>query len=58
MDITRKYIAPYCFQLVATDIIKRFDDTNIPKNVIFQIEDTLNLSFPDNTFDGVISIGI
>lgn len=55
-DITREYIAPNCALVVATDLTKRFVGKGISSNIEFQLEDALNLSFPDNTFDGVISI--
>lgn len=56
-------IAPYCVDLVACDINER--DIAFAKqlnsgieNVEYQIEDALNLSFPKNSFDLIISIDV
>ena len=57
-DITREYIAPNCALVIAIDIVKRFVGEEISNNIKFQLEDALNLSFPDETFDGVISIEV
>lgn len=56
-DITRSYIAPYCGSVVATDIVDRFRADRVG-NVSFQVEDALKLSFPDESFDGVISVEV
>lgn len=57
-DITREYIAPNCALVIATDIVKRFVGEEISNNIRFQLEDALNLSFPNETFDGVISVDV
>lgn len=44
--------------MIATDVTKRFIGEEISRNVKFQLEDALNLSFSDNTFDGVISVEV
>jgi len=57
-DVTQEYIAPNCAWVVAIDITKRFVGEEICNNVKFLIEDALDLSFRDETFDGVISIDV
>lgn len=57
-DITREYIAPNCASVIATDIVKRFLGEEISSNIKFQLEDALSLSFPDETFDGVIAVEV
>lgn len=57
-DISREYIAPNCAFVIATDTTKRFAGDEISNNIKFQLEDALNLSFPDETFDGIISIDV
>jgi len=57
-DVTREYIAPNCASVVATDIVNRFRAEETSGNISFQLEDALDLSFPEETFDGVISIDV
>lgn len=56
-DITRGYIAPHCASVLATDIVDRFR-TEGADNITFQVEDALHLSFPDGSFDGVVSVDV
>lgn len=57
-DITKNYISPNCANVIATDYTKRFVDHKISSNIKFLVMDALNISFPDNTFDGIISIEV
>jgi ubiquinone/menaquinone biosynthesis C-methylase UbiE len=58
-DVTRDYLAPNCARVIATDIVDRgFGTERAPANVSFRLEDALNLSFPDETFDGVFSVDV
>ncbi len=56
--LTRTYIAPNCAQVLATDMTKCFIKEETDSNIKFQLEDALNLSFPDNSFDGVVSVHV
>jgi SAM-dependent methyltransferase len=59
LDFTLDYLAGACGELVATDVERLFpDDTPLPSAVSFQIEDALDLSFDDDTFDCAIALEV
>lgn len=57
-DVTREYIALNCASVVGTDIVDHFRAEGASNNIRFQLEDALRLSFPEESFDGVISIQV
>lgn len=59
LDFTLGYLRPACREVVATDVEQLFPDgTALPPGVTFQLEDALELSFPDESFDCVISLEV
>lgn len=58
-----RMIAPYCDELIGCDInpgdiaFAKQLNADIP-NLSYQVEDALNLSFPDNHFDLIISVEV
>jgi SAM-dependent methyltransferase len=61
LDFTLDYLAGACGEVVATDVTQLFPEEMaraLPPGVSFQIEDALNLSFDDNTFDCVIALEV
>ncbi len=58
-DVSKYYLAPNCKEVIATDISKSFIEAEISeKNIKFVIENALNLSFKDNTFDIVVAVDV
>ena len=59
LDFTFKYLRPASGEVVATDLERLFpEDTELPEDVTFQLEDALNLSFEDESFDCVIALEV
>jgi SAM-dependent methyltransferase len=59
LDFTLDYLAGACRELVATDLTRLFPaGTELPASVSFQIEDALDLTFPDEAFDCVIALEV
>ena len=59
LDFTLTYLAPAAASVVATDVTRRFAaETALPSDVTFKIEDALDLSFPDESFDCVIALEV
>ena len=59
LDFTLDYLHGACGELVATDLEQLFPEgTALPPGVSFQLEDALDLSFPDNSFDCVIALEV
>ena len=57
-DVAINYIAPNCKELIITDIERFYDPDRLPSNTRFQIENSLHLSFEDESFDGVYSVDV
>jgi 2-polyprenyl-6-hydroxyphenyl methylase/3-demethylubiquinone-9 3-methyltransferase len=57
-DITKRYISPYCDQVIAVDLEKRFKESKIAENVTFRLMDARKLSFEDQIFDGIVAIEV
>jgi ubiquinone/menaquinone biosynthesis C-methylase UbiE len=59
LDFTFKYLRPACAEVVATDLERLFpDDMEFPEGVSFRLEDALDLSFEDESFDCVIALEV
>jgi SAM-dependent methyltransferase len=59
LDFTFDHLAGASGQVVATDVTRLFpEDTKLPPGITFQIEDALDLSFPDESFDCVIALEV
>lgn len=59
LDFTLRYLRPACGEVVATDVEQLFpDDTPLPHGVRFQLDDALDLSFEDASFDCVIALEV
>ena len=59
LDFTLRYLKPAAGEVLATDLEQLFPDgTEIPEGVTFQLEDALNLSFDDDSFDVVIALEV
>jgi SAM-dependent methyltransferase len=59
LDFTFDYLAGASGQVVATDVTRLFpEDTKLPPGIAFQIEDALDLSFSDESFDCVIALEV
>jgi SAM-dependent methyltransferase len=59
LDFTLDYLHGACGDLVATDLEQLFPEgTDLPPGVSFQLEDALDLTFPDNSFDCVIALEV
>jgi ubiquinone/menaquinone biosynthesis C-methylase UbiE len=59
LDFTLRDLHPACASIVATDVERRFpESTRLPDNVTFQLEDALDLSFPDESFDAAIALEV
>lgn len=59
LDFTLRHLAPAAASVVATDVTRRFPaETALPEGVTFAIEDALDLSFPDHSFDCVIALEV
>lgn len=59
LDFTLRYLRPACATVVATDLERRFSpETALPDDVTFQLEDALDLSFPDGSFDAAIALEV
>lgn len=59
LDFTLSYLRPAARSVLATDLVRRFpEETELPDDVRFQLEDALDLSFPDNSFDCVIALEV
>lgn len=59
LDFTRRYLEPAAGEVVATDVEQLFPDgTELPDGVTFQLEDALDLSFEDESFDCVIALEV
>ena len=59
LDFTFKYLRPACAEVVATDLERLFpEDLELPAGVSFQLENALELSFDDESFDCVIALEV
>ena len=59
LDFTLEHLAPAAATVVATDVTRRFpEQTTLPDNVTFKLEDALDLSFPDESFDCAIALEV
>lgn len=59
LDFTFKYLRPACAEVVATDLERLFpEDLELPAGVSFQLENALELSFHDESFDCVIALEV
>jgi ubiquinone/menaquinone biosynthesis C-methylase UbiE len=59
LDFTLRYLKPAAGEVFATDVEQLFPDgTPLPEGVTFQLEDALNLSFEDESFDCVIALEV
>jgi SAM-dependent methyltransferase len=59
LDFTLDYLRAACGEVLATDVEQLFPvGTPLPPGVSFQREDALDLSFPDDSFDGVIALEV
>jgi SAM-dependent methyltransferase len=59
LDFTLNYLRPACAEVVATDIQQLFPNgTRLPEGVTFRLEDALDLSFADESFDCVIALEV
>ena len=59
LDFTLRYLRPAAGEVVATDVEQLFPEgTRLPEGVTFQLEDALDLSFPDDSFDCVIALEV
>lgn len=59
LDFTLAHLRPAARSVVATDLMRRFPEgVELPEGVTFQLEDALDLSFPDNSFDCVIALEV
>ncbi len=59
LDFTLRYLKPAAGEVLATDVEQLFPDgTPLPEGVTFQLEDALNLSFEDESFDCVIALEV
>jgi ubiquinone/menaquinone biosynthesis C-methylase UbiE len=59
LDFTLRYLKPAAGEVVATDLEQLFPDgTPLPEGVTFQLEDALDLSFEDGSFDCVIALEV
>jgi ubiquinone/menaquinone biosynthesis C-methylase UbiE len=59
LDFTFKYLRPACAEVVATDLERLFpEDLELPEGVSFQLENALDLSFEDESFDCVIALEV
>jgi SAM-dependent methyltransferase len=59
LDFTLSYLRPASAEVVATDLEPLFPaDLPLPAGVTFQREDALDLSFDDESFDGVIALEV
>ena len=59
LDFTLQYLRPACAIVVATDIERRFPaDLDLPDGVSFEVQDALDLTFDDESFDCVISLEV
>jgi SAM-dependent methyltransferase len=59
LDFTLDYLQGACGELVATDLEQLFPEgTSLPPGVSFQLEDALDLSFADSSFDCVIALEV
>jgi ubiquinone/menaquinone biosynthesis C-methylase UbiE len=59
LDFTLRYLKPAAGEVLATDLEQLFPDgTPLPEGVTFQLEDALDLSFEDESFDCVIALEV
>jgi SAM-dependent methyltransferase len=59
LDFTLQYLRPASGDVVATDLERLFPaNMELPEGVSFQLEDALNLSFEDESFDCVIALEV
>ena len=59
LDFTARYLRPACREVVATDVEPLFPaDLQLPEGVRFQVEDALDLSFEDESFDCAIALEV
>jgi ubiquinone/menaquinone biosynthesis C-methylase UbiE len=59
LDFTLNHLRPACAEVIATDVERLFPaDMRLPDGVTFQIEDALDLSFEDESFDCVIALEV
>jgi SAM-dependent methyltransferase len=59
LDFTLRYLRPASGEVVATDVDQLFPDgTSLPDGVSFQLDDALDLSFEDESFDCVIALEV
>lgn len=57
-DVAVRYVAPNCSELVITDKQQLCDPAALPENTCFMVEDSMQLSFADESFDGIYSVEV
>ena len=59
LDFTMRYLRPACREVVSTDVERLFPvDLRLPDDVSFQLEDALDLSFDDESFDCAVALEV
>lgn len=59
LDFTTRYLKDACAEVVATDVERLFpEELQLPDGVTFQVEDALDLSFEDESFDCAVALEV